>query len=273
MTKAGPSTLVITADNGLRTNTTTVTEGALLVNNTTGSGTGSGAVVVTAPGQLGGTGIIVGPVSGGGSVSPGTSAGTLTLGGGLDLSGGGTYVWELAADSTNGAGSNFDVLALTGGNLVLGGISKLSLNFSGSATVPDSSNPFWQSARSWTILTIGGSATNTGPTAFASIPNGTYPAGSFINYADASGNIVLEFTPATAPPPPLISSEIVGAGTANAVLSWSAVNGVTYTVQCKTNLNQIDWLTLGTATAAGTTASFTDTTGPHSERYYRIIWP
>ena len=272
--KGGAGVLVLTGDNQ-NSGLWTVTNGTLLVNNSTGSGTGTSNVVVSGSGKIGGTGTIAGSVSGGGSVTPGASAGTLTVGGGLDLSGGGTYVWELAANSTNGAGSNFDVLALTGGNGVLGGISKLSINFIGSATAPDSANPFWQSARSWTILTVGGSATNSGLTAFASILNGTYSAGSFTNYADVSGNIILAYTPAGTPPPPrpLISSTIAGAGTANSVLSWGAVNGVTYTVQCKTNLNQAGWITLGTATAVGTTATYTDTTGPHNERYYRIIWP
>ena len=27
------------------------------------------------------------------------------------------------------------------------------------------------------------------------------------------------------------------------------------------------------ATATGSTVSYTDTTGPHNERYYRILWP
>src|SRR5262249_16001292 len=58
--------------------------GTLLVNNTTGSGTGSGAVRVNG-GVLGGTGTISGAVTvNGGSVAPGSSPGILNTGD-LDL--------------------------------------------------------------------------------------------------------------------------------------------------------------------------------------------
>jgi hypothetical protein len=247
--------------------------GTLLANNSSGSATGPGNVLVTNLGVLGGTGTIAGAVTvmTNGSIAPGASAGTLTLQNGLDASSGGTYIWELAANSTSGPGNNFDVLAVNGGSVVLGGTSKLALNFIGSATSPDSSNPFWQSARSWTILTVGGTASNPGPAAFASITN-SYAAGTFTNYADVNGNIVLAFSPNLAPPPPVISGNVTGAGTASTTISWTAQNGTTYTVQYKTNLNQTGWLTLGTRTATGSTASFNDATGPHAQRYYRVIW-
>lgn len=66
---------------------TTVSNGRLLVNNSTGSGTGSGAVSVTPGGTLGGTGGITGTVTiNGGILSPGASieslsSGALTLNG------------------------------------------------------------------------------------------------------------------------------------------------------------------------------------------------
>lgn len=272
LTKGGPGVLALTAANE-NTGGWIVTNGTLLVNNTTGSGTGSGNVTVTGDGILGGTGTIAGAVSGDGRIAPGESAGILTLGSGLDLSPGGTLVWELAANSTTDPGVNFDVLALTGGDLVLGGASKLAIQFTGSATAPDASNPFWQASRSWTIVSLGGAAANPSLTNFSEIFNGTSSAGSFTNYADATGNVILEFIPGAGVPEPVIDSAITGAGTANATLSWSAVNGVTYQVQYKTNLNQPGWLILGSETATGSTASFTDTTGPHAERYYRVIVP
>jgi len=66
---------------------TTISGGTLLVNNTSGSGTGSGAVAVNSPGALGGTGTIAGSVTvnSGGALAPGASAGTLTLSGDLSL--------------------------------------------------------------------------------------------------------------------------------------------------------------------------------------------
>lgn len=273
VTASDAGAAILTAPNTY-TGGTVVFGGTLLANNSSGSATGPGAVLVTNLGTLSGTGTVAGPVTAmtSGAIAPGISAGTLTLQNGFDASAGGTYVWELAANSTSGPGVNYDVLAVTGGNVVLGGTSKLALSFTGAATAPDAANPFWQSARSWTVLTVGDGAANPGLTAFASITN-SYAAGSFTNYADATGNIVLAFAPSSLPPQPEISPNVAGAGTANATLSWSALDGTTYTVQYKTNLNQPGWLPLGTATGSGGAAAFTDTTGPHPERYYRIIWP
>jgi autotransporter-associated beta strand protein len=254
---------------------TVVFAGTLLANNASGSATGSGLVTVSNLGVFGGTGTISGPVlvQTNGAIAPGAGAGTLTLNSGVDLSLSGTYAWELSANSTSGPGVNFDVLAVTGGNLVLDGASRISVNFTGSATAPDAGNPFWQSPRSWTIATIGGSASNPGATKFTTIVNGTYPPGSFTNYTDGGGNVILAFVPNTVIPSPVINPFIVGAGTANATISWSSVNGASYTVQYKTNINQVGWLSLGSVSASGTTASIVDNTGPHRERYYRVMSP
>lgn len=61
--------------------TTTVTRGTLLLNNTSGSGTSTGAVSVATAGVLGGTGTVAGVVTvgAGGTLAPGSSIGTLTL--------------------------------------------------------------------------------------------------------------------------------------------------------------------------------------------------
>ncbi len=276
LTKAGGGTLVLSADNTY-TGATTVQQGTLLANNTAGSATGSGAVYVRSSGTLGGTGTVAGGVTAtGGSIAPGNSgAGTLTAGGGLNLSSTGTYVWDLAANSTNNPGTGFDVLAVTGGSVVLGGTSELAINFTGSATAPDASNPFWQTNHSWTILTVSGSASNPGPTAFASVANGTNAAGAFWTSADPSGNIVLTFTPGSflPPPQPVMSQTIQGVGTANPTLSWSTASGYVYRLQYKTNLNQTNWLVVGDVTATGSTASLTHSNSLWSQCYYRVIVP
>jgi autotransporter-associated beta strand protein len=187
----------LTADNSY-SGGTLVEAGTLLVNNTSGSGTGSGSVTVNG-GVLGGTGSIAGNVvvSSGGSIAASASAGNLTLQNGLDLSGGGTNVWELATlkdNATGTAGTDFDLLTLTGGELVLGGSSTLVLQFTGSASAPNSANPFWQTNRTWTIVALSGGQ-NTTNLAFAAIVNGSYPAGNFATSVDGSGNILLTFTP------------------------------------------------------------------------------
>ncbi len=205
LTKAGAGLLILTGDN-LWSGGLSVANGTVLVNNVTGSGTGNGNVTVSAPGVLGGTGTIAGNVSGDGNISPGQSAGNLTIGGGLDLSSGGTLVWELAANNTNGPGTNFDLVSLTGGNLVLGGSSKISISFIGTGTAPDPTNSFWQSGHTWKVVSLGGSAANPGSTRFASIINGNSSAGSFTNFADGAGNVILGFNPGASLTKPFITS-------------------------------------------------------------------
>ncbi|HSA09618.1 MAG TPA: autotransporter-associated beta strand repeat-containing protein [Candidatus Paceibacterota bacterium] len=275
LTKAGGGTLVLTADNAY-TGATTVQQGTLLANNTAGSATGSGAVYVRSSGTLGGTGTVAGRVTAtGGSVAPGNNgADTLTAAGGVTLSSTGTYVWDLAANSTSNPGTDFDVLAVTGGTVVLGGTAQLAINFIGSATVPNASEPFWQAPHEWTILTVGGTASNPGPTVFSTIINGTNSAGTFSTAADGSGNIILKFTPGMPPPPqPVISGTIEGVGTPNPTLSWSTEVGYPYRLQYKTNLNQPEWLVVGDVTATGTTASMTHTNALWPQCFYRVIVP
>ena len=251
---------------------TLVQAGTLLVNNTAGSGTGSGGVTVSNAGTLGGTGAISGAVVCAGVIAPGQSAGTLTLGG-LDLSSGGTNAWELASLSTTGEGTNFDQLVLTGGNLALGGSAKLQISFIGSATAPDGANAFWQGVRSWKIISLTGSATNTGFTTFPAILNGSFGAGSFTNFADLGGSVWLKYLPTNAFTRPLISSSVSGAAAGSPTIEWSAIEGQTYQLQSKDNLTAPVWTVVATLVAPTTTASFTDTNAPATQRFYRVIIP
>jgi fibronectin-binding autotransporter adhesin len=255
---------------------TTVSDGTLLVNNTTGSGTGSGTVSLSSSGVLGGTGTIAGAVvaSNGGSINAGTSAGILTLQNGLDLSADGTNVWELAANTITGAGTSFDQISLTGGDLVLGGGSRIFVKFIGTATFPDAGNAFWQSARSWKIIALSGAAANPGLTVFAGVDGAEgNTAGTFSTSADATG-VYLNFTPGVTPPPPVIEPNIVGAGTANAALSWSSLSGVNYQVQYKNDLNDVNWSVLTNITATGAKTTIVDSTTPvPAKRFYRVLAP
>ena len=254
--------------------TTTINDGTLVVNNITGSGTGTGDITLGSAGILAGTGSVAGTVSGTGSISPGASAGTITLGNGLDLSSGGTNIWELGANTVSGAGTSFDQVAVTGGNVVLGGNSRVLVKFIGTATFPDSTNAFWQQTNTWKIIALSGGAANPGLTVFAGVDGAAgNNAGNFTTSADATG-VYLTFKPGVQAPPPVISSTIVGAGTTNAQVSWSSVAGATYKLQYKTNLNQVGWLDLTNLTATGTTTTIADTTSPvPAERYYRVISP
>ncbi len=108
---------------------TMINAGTLLVNNTTNSGTGTGAITVGASGTLGGSGRIAPTgangvtVSSGGKLAPGESIGKLEFNfggttGGLSMSGGSIFAYELGpagatiADPVSGV--NSDTLIITG---------------------------------------------------------------------------------------------------------------------------------------------------------------
>ena len=94
LNKTGPGTMELTAANQYQ-GPTTVSGGTLLVNNTSGSGTGSGNVTVQSGGTLAGNGIITGnniTVQAGGTLAPGYGVGTLTV---INLTLGGNTVMEI----------------------------------------------------------------------------------------------------------------------------------------------------------------------------------
>jgi autotransporter-associated beta strand protein len=115
--KSGDGTLVLTAANSYNGGTT-VSAGTLLVNNTTGSGTGSGTVTVGAA-TLGGTGFINGPVTLTDD-STLTSTGTLTIKSTLTVQGlanqiaGGTV--NTSGDVTIDPGAVFIINGTLGGD-------------------------------------------------------------------------------------------------------------------------------------------------------------
>jgi autotransporter-associated beta strand protein len=93
---------------------TTVTNGTLLVTNSTGSATGAGSVTIGATGALGGSGFISGPVTfvGGGFLAPGASPETLHTGS-LTLDALTNLNYELATAGVVGSGVN-DLTQVTG---------------------------------------------------------------------------------------------------------------------------------------------------------------
>jgi len=169
---------------------TQIKAGTLIANGSLSGSIGTDATVNMSGGTLSGSGSIGGlvTVGSGATITTGSAAGAagiLTLGNGLNLSGGGTYVWDLAADSTvNTSGTAFDEIALTSGTLTLGGSSELTLDFTDN---PNSDDAFWQSTHTWTII-----ASGTGIGNFNSITDASYSDGTF-STADNSGTVTLTY--------------------------------------------------------------------------------
>jgi len=122
LTKSSGGTLTLTGASTY-TGITTVAGGKLLVNNTTGSGTGSGTVNVSGGATLGGTGAIAGAVNVTGVLSPGASVETLASGA-LTMNGGSTFQYEVNSAVALAAGADLQKVT---GNLSLNGTVTLSL--------------------------------------------------------------------------------------------------------------------------------------------------
>jgi len=157
ITKTGDGTQVFSGANTY-IGGTAVAAGTLLVNNTTGSGTGTDAVSVASGATLGGTGTVGGAVtvSTGGVIAPGASVGTLSVANHVVL--GGTYACEVN-------GLTKDVLAVTGDLTLTGGTLAVSPVGSGATET------------SYVIATYTGTRTGT----FTVSP--ALPAGYTVDYA------------------------------------------------------------------------------------------
>ncbi|MCX6880094.1 MAG: autotransporter-associated beta strand repeat-containing protein [Verrucomicrobia bacterium] len=121
--KTGAGTTVLTVANTY-TGITTVTDGTLLVSNTSGSGTGTGTVSVSLGGTLGGTGTIGGAVNVSGILSPGASVETL-VSGTLTMNNGSTFQYEVDSSATLATGADLQTVL---GDLTLNGTVTLSLD-------------------------------------------------------------------------------------------------------------------------------------------------
>jgi hypothetical protein len=92
-----------------------------MINNTGGSGTGSGAVTVATGGALGGTGVISGPVTvqSGGALAPGNPLGTLTISNNLTLAAGSATLLQLQHSPRANNAVNVSGALLEGGTLIV----------------------------------------------------------------------------------------------------------------------------------------------------------
>jgi len=114
LAKKGIGTWTLTG-NSSYTGNTTINGGTLLVNNTTGSGTGLGNVIINNGGTFGGNGSITGGITlnSGGILSPGSSIESLVSGSNI-WNGGSSYEFEFSTDGSGVAGIGYDLLAING---------------------------------------------------------------------------------------------------------------------------------------------------------------
>lgn len=195
LAKSGAESLELTNSN-LYSGGTTVSGGALLVNNTTGSGVGVGALTVSSGGVLGGRGFIgtgaapVGVSVVGGVIAPGDAApGMLTMHGNVTLDAASSITFDISGSTP---GSEYDQLVVNN-DLNLGGAT---LNFSLGDFVPTG-------VESFTLISKESEGAITGVF-------GNYGEGSAVNlagvsyllsYTGGSGNdVVLTLNP-NAPTP------------------------------------------------------------------------
>ena len=131
ITKAGDGKMVLTAANTY-SGATAVNGGMLMVNNSSGSATGTGAVSVASGATLAGTGTISGAVTITGKISPGDGGISTLNTGGVTWNGAATAGvntdWEFAL----GTGNTADKLNITG-NFTKGSGSVFNFDFLGSA--------------------------------------------------------------------------------------------------------------------------------------------
>jgi hypothetical protein len=164
--KTGSGGLVLTGSN-TSSGTATVSSGHLWVNNSSGSATGTGAVVVSSGSTLGGSGSISGlvTINAGGSLAPGSADYTV---GSLNFTNSGSdntwygnnsssYIWNIS-DFSGSEGSGWDILTFTDSLNVINtsGLAKIyieSISGSGSLGLASNQNSSGSSIR---ILNTGG---------------------------------------------------------------------------------------------------------------------
>lgn len=125
----------------------TVNAGTLLVNNTVGSGTGSGAVVIESGATLGGTGTINGITTINGILAPGNSIGTLNVNNTVTWNDNDAWTFELGTAGVSMLSSGTSDLLNITGSFTKGTGSSFTFDFLGTG------EQGWYKLADWTVGT------------------------------------------------------------------------------------------------------------------------
>ena len=118
LNKRGKGTLALSGSNTYEGGTTVIA-GTLKVNNTTGSGTGKGAVTVNSGATLAGSGAISGAVTVAGTLAPGDGVGIITIGNNLTFQSGSSLTVEVGGLK---AGTSYDQVTVSGAVTLAGSL-------------------------------------------------------------------------------------------------------------------------------------------------------
>ncbi len=282
----GWGTQILTGANTY-TGNTTIDNGTLLLCNPSGSGTGSGSVIVTrgtaGGGTLGGTGTISGGVNVnlGATISPGGTpaatdgVGTLTTGS-ETWSGDATAVFEVSS-ATNGAGrdllvinGSLNVMATSGNVFTIQLVSMAGTNTPG--LVPDFNAG---SNYTWTVATASGGILNFDPSKFVVDASKFVNAYSGTFSVAAQGNsLVLNYTAPVVLVPPTLSVAGPVTGTSFA-LTFNGPGGQSYEVLSSTNLTLplASWTTQSSGVFGGGPVIYTNASATNAQQFYLIQSP